>query len=92
MLSMCLFYLDSDGNLTQVEVDEVFGLVSHIAAKVSPHNAVPSWVVLLVKLLDILLDVVLLQGLGGTLHRVLLHLLRHIRILDHGLAVTHGYL
>lgn len=41
---------------------------------------------------DVLLDVVLLQGLRGALHRVLLHLLRHVRVLDHGLPVAHGCL
>uniref|UniRef100_A0A667Y5L2 Dynein light chain n=1 Tax=Myripristis murdjan TaxID=586833 RepID=A0A667Y5L2_9TELE len=88
-----------DGDLAQVEVDEMLGLVSHIAAKVPPNNAVPGRIVFLVKLLggtekhmmpDVFLDVVLLQGLRGTLHGVLLHLLRHICIFDHCLSVRHG--
>lgn len=68
-----------NGHLTQVEVDEVFGLVCHVATEVPAHDAVPGGVVLLVKLLldmgrDILLYVVLLQRLSSALHRVLLHL------------------
>uniref|UniRef100_A0A670JRR3 Uncharacterized protein n=1 Tax=Podarcis muralis TaxID=64176 RepID=A0A670JRR3_PODMU len=91
---------EENGNLTQVEVDEVFGLMSHIAAKISSHNAVPSRIVFLVKFLkennliayNIFLNVVFFQGLCSTLHGVLLHLLRHICILYHGLSITHGYL
>ena len=65
-----------------------------VGTEVSTDDAVPGWVVLFVKLLldvggDVLLDVVLLEGLGGAVHSVLLHLLRHVRILDHGLPVGH---
>lgn len=85
-----------NGHLTQVEVDEVFGLVCHVATEVPAHDAVPGGVVLLVKLLldmgrDILLYVVLLQRLSSALHRVLLHLFRHVCIFDHRLPVAHGY-
>lgn len=41
-----------NGHLTQVEVDEMLCLVSHVAAEVPPNNAVPRGVVLLVKLLQ----------------------------------------
>lgn len=40
-----------DGHLTQVEIYEMLGLMSHVAAKVSPNDAVPGWVIFLVKLL-----------------------------------------
>uniref|UniRef100_A0A8P0PK86 Dynein light chain n=2 Tax=Canis lupus familiaris TaxID=9615 RepID=A0A8P0PK86_CANLF len=74
-----------NGHLAQVEVDEVFGFMCHITTEVPPHNAVPGGVVLLVKLLlnmgrNILLYVIFLQCLSHTLHRVLLHLLRHISV------------
>uniref|UniRef100_A0A674JHP8 Uncharacterized protein n=1 Tax=Terrapene triunguis TaxID=2587831 RepID=A0A674JHP8_9SAUR len=62
-----------------VEIDEVLSLMSHIAAKVPSHNAVPSGVVLLVKLLEE-------KKTKCTI------LLQHIRILDHSLSITHGYL
>jgi len=80
------------GNLSEVEVDEVLGLVCYVAAEVSADNAVPSRVVLLVELLldeggDILLDVVLLQCLHGAINCVLLHVLCHIGILDNGFPV-----
>jgi len=88
-----------DGDLAQVEVDEVPGLVRDVAAEVSADDAVPRGVVLLVELLldvrrDVLLDVVLFEGLRGAVDGVLLHLLGHVRVLDDGLALTHlgGYL
>uniref|UniRef100_A0A672UCH8 Uncharacterized protein n=1 Tax=Strigops habroptila TaxID=2489341 RepID=A0A672UCH8_STRHB len=64
-----------NSHLAEVEVDEVLGLMSHVAAKVPPHDAVPGGIVFLVKLLsNVLLDVVLLQCLCSTLHSILLHL------------------
>uniref|UniRef100_A0A8V0ZBW5 Dynein light chain n=1 Tax=Gallus gallus TaxID=9031 RepID=A0A8V0ZBW5_CHICK len=93
---------EKNSDLAEVEVDEVFGLMSHVAAKVPSHDAVPSRIVFLVEFLtaalylldvrcDVLLDVVLLQCLRSALHGVLLHLLRHVRVFDHCLSVTHGY-
>ena len=59
---------EQDGDLAQVEVDEMPGLVGHVGAEVPAHDAVPGGVVLLVELLldeggDVLLDVVLLESL-----------------------------
>uniref|UniRef100_A0A8C6WNZ0 Dynein light chain n=1 Tax=Neogobius melanostomus TaxID=47308 RepID=A0A8C6WNZ0_9GOBI len=77
-------------HLAQVKVNEMLGLVSYVAAEVSPNNAVPGWVVLLVKLLcNVLLYVVLLHGLGGTVHGVLLHVLGHVSVFDHSFSVSH---
>merc|ERR1712156_475860 len=68
---------EEDGHLAKVEVDEMPGLVGDIGAKVAANNAVPS-------------GVVLLQGLGGAVDSILLHLLGHVRILDHCLPVRHA--
>jgi hypothetical protein len=47
-----------NGNLAQVEVDEMSSFVSHIRAKISADNAMPGWIVLFVKLfLDVGSDV-----------------------------------
>ena len=86
-----------NGHLAQVEVDEVFGFTCHITTEVPPQDAVPGGVVLLVEILldmgrNVLLYIISLQCLSSTLHRVLLHLLRHIGILYYGLSVTHGCL
>jgi len=39
---------------------------------------------------NVLLDVVLLEGLGSALHGILLHVLRHVSVLHDSLAVRHG--
>uniref|UniRef100_A0A8C3WSJ1 Dynein light chain n=1 Tax=Catagonus wagneri TaxID=51154 RepID=A0A8C3WSJ1_9CETA len=84
-----------NGHLAQVEVDEVFGFMCHITTEVPSHNAVPMPAPcshLLDMGRNVLLYIIFLQCLSSTLHRILLHLLRHISIFDHGLSVTHGYL
>lgn len=40
-----------NGNLSQVEVNEVASLVRYIRSKVSSNNAMPCWVVFFVKFL-----------------------------------------
>jgi len=72
----------------------VLGLVCDVAAEVTADDAMPGGVVLLVELLldeggDVLLDVELLESLGGALDGVRLHVFRHVGVLDHGLAVSH---
>uniref|UniRef100_A0A8C7RX08 Dynein light chain n=1 Tax=Oncorhynchus mykiss TaxID=8022 RepID=A0A8C7RX08_ONCMY len=83
-----------DGHLAQVEVDEMLGLMGHIAAKVPPYDAMPvidlSSGYLLDVCSDVFLDVILLQCLRGALHCVLLHLLRHVRIFYDCFSVRHG--
>ena len=85
-----------NGHLAQVGVDEVFGFMCHIITEVPPHGAGPGGVIPPVKILldmgrNVLLYIIFLQCLSSTLHRVLLHLLRHIGIFDHGLLVTRGH-
>jgi len=80
--------------LSEIEVNEVLGLVSDVTAEVTPDDAMPRRVVLFVELLldvsrDVLLDVVLLQRLRRAIHRVLLHVLGHVRVLDDRLSVRH---
>ena len=67
---------EKNSDLAKVEIDEVLGLVGHIGAEVTADNAMPGGVVLLVELLldvgrDVLLNVVLLQGLGGAVDSIL---------------------
>jgi len=85
---------EEDGNLAQVEVDEVARLVGHVRPKVPADDAVPRRVVFFVEFFlnvscNILLYVVLLQSSGGAVHSILLHLFAHVSILDDGFAVCH---
>jgi len=83
-----------DGNLAQIEVNEVASLMGHVAPEITPNDAVPCGVVLLVELLlyecrNVLFNVVFLQSLGCAVHSILLHLLGHVRIFDDCLPVRH---
>lgn len=80
--------------MTQVKIDEVLCLVCNIAAKISAHDTMPGRVIFLVKFLldigsNVLLYVVLLHSLRGTVNGILLHVLRHVCVLDHCLPVRH---
>jgi len=92
---ICLTRLEKQhGNLAEVEIDEMFGLVGHVRTKVASNNAMPRGVMLLVELLldvggNVLLNVELLQRLGGAINRVLLHLFGHVSILHNSLSVRH---
>lgn len=82
-------------NLAEIEVDKVAGLVGNIGAKVAADDAMPSWVVFLVELFldvcgNVLFNVEFLERLRRAVYRILLHVLRHVRILDYCLSVRHG--
>ena len=79
--------------MSHVKVDEVFGFVSDIGAEVAANDAVPGRVILLIKLLldvgsDIFFDVELFEGNVSTVDGVLLHLLVHVSVLNHGLPLS----
>lgn len=80
--------------MTQVKIDEVLCLVCNVAAKISAHDTMPGRIIFLVKFLldigsDVLLYVVLLHSLCGAVNSILLHVLRHVCVLDHCLPVRH---
>jgi len=82
--------------LAEVEVDEVLSLMGHVRSKVSPNNTVPCRVVTLVEfLLDVssyfLLDVIFRESSGRAIDSILLHLLRHVSILNNSSFVRHVY-
>jgi len=88
---------EEDGNLAEIEIDEMLGLVGDVGAEIAANDGVPGGVVLFIELLldeggDVLLDVVLLEGLGGAVNGILLHVLRHVGVLDNCLAVRHDVL
>ena len=85
---------EEDSDLTEVEVDEVLGLVGHIGAEVTADDAMPGGVVLLVEFFldesgDILLNVELLECLSGDVDSVLLHIFGHVSVFHNGFAVCH---
>uniref|UniRef100_A0A3Q3G419 Uncharacterized protein n=1 Tax=Labrus bergylta TaxID=56723 RepID=A0A3Q3G419_9LABR len=85
------FLKPQDGHLAQIEVNEMLCLVGDVALHLDPsmHPSCPPH--LLDVGCDVLLYVVLLHGLGGTVHRVLLHVLGHVCVLDHSFPVSHGW-
>ena len=55
--------------MTEVEVDEVLGLVGNVGTEVSAHDAMPGWVVLFIEFFldesgDVLLNVEFLKSLS----------------------------
>uniref|UniRef100_A0A663M8U1 Uncharacterized protein n=1 Tax=Athene cunicularia TaxID=194338 RepID=A0A663M8U1_ATHCN len=75
-------------NLTQVKIDEVLCLVCYIA-EISVRAAPSSHSYLLYICCNVLFYVVLLHRLCSTVYSILLHVLGHVRILDHSLSVRH---
>lgn len=80
--------------MSQIEIDEMFRLVGDIRAKVTTNDTVPRGVVFLVEFLlnegcDVLFDVVLVQCLDRCVDGIVLHLFRHISILDHCFLFGH---
>lgn len=80
--------------MTQVKIDEVLCLMCDVAAKISAHDTMPGRIIFLVKFLldigsNIFLYVILLHSLCGAVNSILLHVLRHVCILDYCLPVRH---
>uniref|UniRef100_A0A8C7QAP4 Uncharacterized protein n=1 Tax=Oncorhynchus mykiss TaxID=8022 RepID=A0A8C7QAP4_ONCMY len=67
---------EEDGHLPQIEVDEMLCLMSDVAAEVPPNNAMPLCTSHLLYVgRNVFLYIVLLHGLGSTVHCILLHVL-----------------
>ena len=80
---------EEDRGLARVEVDVMLRLICRIRPEVTPHNAVPHTMVLFDKpithiLCHLFLRVERLQRLQRDIHRVRLHLGRHVANLDYG--------
>ena len=64
--------------MTEVEVNEMLGLVGNVGTEVTAYDAMPGGVVLLIELLldegsDVLFYVELLKSLGADVDSILLH-------------------
>ena len=62
----------------------------------SSHNAVPSWVIFFIEFFlnegrDVLFDIELFQWLVGAIDGVLLHLLRHVGVLNDCFSISCGH-
>ena len=82
-----------DSYLTQIEIYEVLRLVRDVTSEITSDDHVPGRVVLFVELFldegrDVLFDVVFFQRLCGTVYGVLLHILRHVGVLDDGTSFS----
>ena len=80
--------------MSHVEIDEMLGFVGDVGTEVSADDAVPGRIVFFVELLfdvggDVLLDVVFLERLRCAVDGVLLHVFRHVSVLDYGFALRH---
>ena len=83
-----------NGYLPQVEIDKMLCFVCHVRSKVSSDDAVPRWIILFVEFLlnvrgDVFLDIKFLHCLRGAVDCLLLHIFRHVGILDNRLAIGH---
>lgn len=78
---------EQDGDLSHVEVDEVFGFVSDVGAEIAADDAVPCGVVFLIEFFldvggDIFFDVELFEGDVGAIDGILLHFFIHVCVFD----------
>lgn len=66
--------------MSQIEIDEVLGLVGNVATEISSNNTMPCGIVFFVEFLldvcsNVFFNVVFLKGCGCTIHGILLHVL-----------------